>query len=204
MTSENPSTEVPSPEQQFMLNVTRKKPQELSPRQDPNILASSSISFKDAIMHDMEVLEPTALPIREEGLELTMTEDELEEHAITLLAQVREKIYASWKSSIIIKVVGKSFGYIAKRLTHRRRSCIRWRLNKTSWSSLIFLTNTEPWPSAFILGLHGFCFIPGSSWMIRVKWCFLFRFNYSSLQSGRVELCLVCFSQLVLICIAVL
>ena len=112
MTSENPSTEVPSPEQQFMLNVTHKKPQELSPRQDPNILASSSISFKDAIMHDMEVLEPTALPIREEGLELTMTEDEPEEHAITLSAQVREKIYASWKSSIIIKVVGKSFGYI--------------------------------------------------------------------------------------------
>ena len=118
MTSENPSTEVPSPEQQFMLNVTRKKPQELSPRQDPNILAPSSISFKDAIMHDMEVLEPTALPIREEGLELTMTEDKPEEHAITLSAQVREKIYASWKSSIIIKVVGKSFGYIAKRLTH--------------------------------------------------------------------------------------
>ena len=63
-------------------------------------------------MHDMEVLEPTTLPIREEGLELTMIEDEPEEHAITLSAQVREKIYASWKSSIIIKVVGKSFGYM--------------------------------------------------------------------------------------------
>lgn len=35
------------------------------------------------------------------------------EHAIPLSAQVREKIYAPWKSSIIIKVVGKSFGYKA-------------------------------------------------------------------------------------------
>ena len=35
------------------------------------------------------------------------------EHAILLSSQVREKIYAPWKSSIIVKVVGKSFDYKA-------------------------------------------------------------------------------------------
>ena len=30
---------------------------------------------------------------------------------ITLSPQVQDKIYAPWRSSIIIKVIGKSFGY---------------------------------------------------------------------------------------------
>lgn len=67
-------------------------------------------------MHDIEATEPTDLPTREEGLELEMVEDgpsEHGEHTIKLSTQVREKIYAPWKSSFIVKVVGKSFGYKA-------------------------------------------------------------------------------------------
>ena len=61
-------------------------------------------------------MEPNFLPVREEGLELTMNEDRPEdyaEHVIPLSSQVWEKIYVPWKSSIIVKVVGKSFGYKA-------------------------------------------------------------------------------------------
>lgn len=118
MTSENPSTSVPSPEKQFMPNITRKKAASSSstPCQESTIAVSPSISFKDAFMHDMEVMEPNFLPVREERLELTMNEDGPEdhmEHVIPLSSQVRGKIYEPWKSSIIVKVVGKSFNYKA-------------------------------------------------------------------------------------------
>lgn len=67
-------------------------------------------------MHDMEVLEPMFLHVHKEGLELTVTEDEQaehEEHFIPLSSHVQEKIYAPWESSIIVKVIGKSYDYKA-------------------------------------------------------------------------------------------
>ena len=68
MTSETTSPFTTSPEQQFMLDVTRKKATSSSspPRQDLSLDTSSATSFKDALMHDMDVIEPTAFSIHEE------------------------------------------------------------------------------------------------------------------------------------------
>ena len=77
MTSETTSPFTTSPEQQFMLDVTRKKATSSSspPRQDLSLDISSATSFKDALMHDMDVIEPTALSIHKETWESTMTGD---------------------------------------------------------------------------------------------------------------------------------
>ena len=68
MTFETNSPFTTSPEQQFMLDVTRKKATSSSspPRQDLSLDTSSATSFKDALMHDMDVIEPTAFSIHEE------------------------------------------------------------------------------------------------------------------------------------------
>ncbi|KAK7842657.1 hypothetical protein CFP56_013540 [Quercus suber] len=55
----------------------------------------------------MAAMETTSLPVHEANLEL-MVNDEVVEHAkqfIPLPSHVREKFYALWKSSVIVKVV---------------------------------------------------------------------------------------------------
>nr|POE52419.1 hypothetical protein CFP56_50277 [Quercus suber] len=56
-------------------------------------------------MQDMAAMETTSLPVHEANLEL-MVNDEVVEHAkqfIPLPSHVREKFYALWKSSVIVK-----------------------------------------------------------------------------------------------------
>nr|POE86301.1 hypothetical protein CFP56_45910 [Quercus suber] len=57
-------------------------------------------------MQDMAAMETTSLPVHEANLEL-MVNDGAVEHAeqfIPLPSHVREKFYAPWKSSVIVKV----------------------------------------------------------------------------------------------------
>ena len=64
-------------------------------------------------MQDMAEEETIPLPVLEDDLEMEHTEDGVAaptEQIIPLPSHVREKIYAPWKSSIIVKVAGKLFG----------------------------------------------------------------------------------------------
>ncbi|KAK7837218.1 hypothetical protein CFP56_021481 [Quercus suber] len=111
MTSEALTPSLPSPKTQFLLNITCKKDVSsfTSPIQGPNPSVSPLTSFKDALMQDMAAMETTSLPVHEANLEL-MVNDGAVEHAeqfIPLPSHVREKFYAPWKSSVIVKVVVK-------------------------------------------------------------------------------------------------
>ena len=73
-------------------------------------------SFKEALMQDMAEEETIPLPVLEDDLEMEHTKDGVAaptEQIIPLPSHVRKKIYAPRKSSIIVKVAGKLFGYKA-------------------------------------------------------------------------------------------
>ena len=77
--------------------------------------STGSLSFKDALLHEeMEAMDTCPTGVDEDWImdPIEDTTDSLD-LAIPLPPRVREKIYAQWKNNLIVKVVGKSFGYKA-------------------------------------------------------------------------------------------
>ena len=141
MTSEQKLRCTNTPKTQFLQNFTKKKFMNSStqktkakPNKSPIINPMSppksplsqkkppNVSFKEALMQDMNIdLES---PFEGNAIDTMLTDEnqiaskdqpsqgvEKRMDIITLSPQVQDKIYAPWRSSIIIKVIGKSFGY---------------------------------------------------------------------------------------------
>ena len=109
-----------SPENHFLINFTHKKdtPSDIFPlptSKDEDLPRIPTPSFKVALLHDMSVDGNTvSSPTYEEDLLMDNTEDgraKLLDPTIPFPSHVRENIYAPWKTSVIVKVIGKSFGY---------------------------------------------------------------------------------------------
>nr|POE82865.1 hypothetical protein CFP56_28270 [Quercus suber]POE82866.1 hypothetical protein CFP56_28271 [Quercus suber] len=117
-----------SPENLSLLNYTRKKDETSLPSlahdQDQSVAvpgqtsspsSTGSLFFKDALLHaEMEATDTCPIGVDKDWImdPIGDTTDSLD-LAIPLPPHVREKIYASWKNNLIVKVVGKSFGYKA-------------------------------------------------------------------------------------------
>lgn len=123
ITPETLSTTEPSPETQFLLNFTRKKEDRTDHQyisQEKEKFKINSTSFRDVLLQDILVDEEYET-LQDVENEFTMDNNEnndngtevMDYYTVPLPPHVKEKIYAPWKTSIIVKGVGKSFGYKA-------------------------------------------------------------------------------------------
>nr|POE93966.1 protein hothead [Quercus suber] len=76
---------------------------------------TGTLSFKEVLLHaNMEAMDTCSTEVGDEWTtDPTKDASDLLDLTIHLPPHVREKIYAPWKNSLIVKVVGKSFGYKA-------------------------------------------------------------------------------------------
>lgn len=123
ITPETLSTTEPSPETQFLLNFTRKKEDRTDHQymsEEKEKFKINSTSFRDVLLQDILVDEEYET-LQDVENEFTMDNNEnndngtevMDYYTVPLPPHVKEKIYAPWKTSIIVKGVGKSFGYKA-------------------------------------------------------------------------------------------
>lgn len=123
ITPETLSTTEPSPETQYLLNFKRKKEDRTDHQyisEEKEKFKINSTSFRDVLLQDILVDEEYET-LQDVENEFTMDNNEnndngtevMDYYTVLLPPHVKEKIYAPWKTSIIVKGVGKSFGYKA-------------------------------------------------------------------------------------------